>query len=715
MRLCHAGIVTAMLLLSAGCGRKTRDVALPSGVVALPDANMLAGLPGQVYGSQETSQIHWQPWTKASLEKARDTERLVLAVIALPQQPALAAILNELSSDPETVALINETYVPILIDGDSVREIGLLTAELCAEIGSGLQLPLMVWMTPDACPVGWRPLPPPGNNSAVEVFAQAHEVVARTWFDDPGYVSKNSQRDQDNRRRRMLERISTREVSDTPGADAQRALRQLTTLYDPLSRTFDEAGGLFPNGVLDLLTMAVTMENLPEDLRTRSRKVLGMLLDDLMPSPMFDPLDGGVFNAKMSRSWALPAFNRDCVSQARVIVSLLNAYEATGDRRALDRALGVLRFAESRCGTAEGLFRMDTGAYGEVKKWLWWHEDVASILTDEELAVWMPASGMKMDGNLSPEVDPMSEYFRGSSIAFVKSAEEIAGSLGLDPNLVSGTLERAKRKLSVAREKRLGEAFVVGEANAVATFRMVSAYATLYRVTGDTAYRDLAAETLGKAKANFTKGLRLKSFAGDAADSLTAGRAFLYGVAIQAALDVHAVTLDRSWLVWAGDLSSTVAEDFAAEGNIRECPPSADLIKLPVMDAAMLFDESTVGLISMSVSRLEALGIPVAPSLKGKVGALPISALDSPIPHTDLIQAALVREFGMTYIFGENIADTMREALARSPLKGVNRREAKPSDPDGRSPKPGEVLRIARGGEASPVKSVSEIKVPHLP
>lgn len=715
MRFNHIVIALAMLVSSVGCGRKTMDVAPPPDVSSTPNKNMLAGLPGQVYSSQENSQIQWQPWTKASLDMARDSRRLVLAVITLPQQPAFAAILNELSSDPETVDLINDTYVPILIDGDAIREMGILTAELCAEIGSGLQLPLMVWMTPDACPVGWRPLPPPGNNSVVEIFTQAHEVVARTWFDDPSYLVKNSLRDQENRRRRMMERISNREVSNDPGADSQRALRQLTTLYDPLSRTFDEAGGLFPSGVLELLSMAVSMENLPEDLRKRCSVVLGLFLEDLLPSPMFDPLDGGVFNAKLSRNWALPAYNRDCASQSRVIVSLLNAYEATGDRRALDRALGVLEFIESRCGTAEGLFRMDTGAYGEVGKWLWWYEDVARILNEDELAVWLPASGMTMAGNLPSEVDPTSEYFRGNSIAFVKSAEEIAGSLGLDPALVSGNLERAKRKLSAVREKRLGEAAGGGEANAVATFRMVSAYATLFRVTGDTAYRDLAAETLRKAKVHFTKGLRLKSYAGDAADSLIAGRAFLYGVAIQAALDVQAVTLDRSWLVWAGNLLSTVAEDFAAWGNIRESPPSADLVGLPVMDTAMLFDESTAGLISMSVSRLEALGIPIAPSLKGKVGALPISAVESPIPHTDLIQAALIREFSVIYIFGENTPVAMKEALSRSPLKSVNRRSLDPSDPKERSPKPGEVLRIARGGEVSSVKSVREIRVPYLP
>ena len=710
----------AAAVLFPGCGEKAADNALPpeevrAEVPAFPDVNRLGGLPGPVYGSQETSAIHWQPWTKASLQMARDTNRLVLAVIALPQQPAFADIIDELSSDAATVDAINGTYVPILIDGDSVREMGLLTADLCAEIGSGPQLPLMVWMTPEGRPVGWRPLPSSGQGSAVDVFSQSHTIVARTWTDDPGYVSENSLRDQETRRLRMLERARSREVSNEPGADAQQALRQLTALYDPLSRTFDEAGGLFPTGALDVMAMGVTMENLPEDLRERCRRTLLLLLDDLLPSPMFDPLDGGVFNAKRGQSWAFPGFYRDCSSQARVVVSLLNAYGATGDRRALDRALGVLSHLEAGCRTEEGLFRMDAGVAGDIRHWLWWHEDVEELLSEEEIAVWMPATGMKMAGNLPPEVDPMREFLRGNAIAFAKSAVEISESSGLALADVTENIERARRKLLDAREKRLTKFSGGADANAVATFRMVSAYATAYRITGETAYRDRATQTLAKAREHFAQGPRLKTYAGTAADSLIAGRAFLYAIAMQAALDVGAVTLDREWLVWAGDLSSTVTEYFAADGHLRESLPSSDLTGLPVTDTVMLFDESTVGLLSMSVSRLEALGIPLVPSLKKLAGVLPVNALGSPIPYTDVIQAALMREFGVTYKLGENAPEDMKEAAKRSPLKGVNRRMSEATDPVGRSPKPGEVIRIEPGGEASPVKSASEIGVTSLP
>lgn len=718
-RLFSAGLALAGAVLSAGCGGDGRDDGSPDGRVSgdvwsIPDGNTLGGLPGPVYVSQAASRIHWQPWTKATLEMAENSRRLVLAVIVLPQQPFFAATLDDLSSDPATVAMINRTYVPVLIDGDAVREMGILTADLCAEIGSGLQLPLMVWMSPEGNPVAWMPLPSTGSGSAGELLAQSHSMVARTWADDPEYVTVNSRLDQANRRQRLLTRLGNAVNSEEPAADALRALRQLTSLYDPLSRTFDEAGGLFPSGALDLLALGARMESLPEDLRARSRKVLVSLLDDLLVSAMFDPLDGGVFNSRRGLAWAFPGFYRDCASEARAIVSLIDAFEATGDRRAFDRAMGVLGHVEENYKTEDGLFRFGAADSGDFGKWLWWYEDVREILSPEELAVWMPASGMLKAGNLPSEVDPMREHFRGNSIAFAKPAAEVAAELGLDPARVEELLAAARVKLLEVRNKRLGEVRG-GAPNAVATLRMVSAYASAFRITGETKYRDLAAETLAKAKAHFSDGPRLRIYAGEEPDSLLAARAFVYGVAIQAALDVNAITLDGSWLAWAGDLSSTVSEAFSADGYVREYPVSADLTGLPIADQAMLFDETTSGLLAMSGSRLDALGIPLTPALTSKVDLLPMAAISSPILHTDLIQAVLMRDFGVTYVLGKKAPGELREALARCPLKGVNRREAKPSDPARLSPEPDGALRVAPGGKASPVRGAGEIKVPSLP
>jgi uncharacterized protein YyaL (SSP411 family) len=720
-RLFSTGLVLAGFALLAGCGEKKvveeqmPDEDVEGDVWGIPTGNSLNGIPGPIYASQANSPIHWQPWTNASLEMAKNSRRLILAVIAMPQQPYFVEILNSLSSDAATVELINSTYVPILIDGDAIREFAILSGELCAEIGSGLQLPLMVWMTPEGNPVAWMPLPSAEKGSASELVAQSHTMVARTWVDDPDYVKSNSRLDQSNRRERILERLKKAEISEEPSADAVRALRQLTSLYDPLSRTFDEAGGLFPVGVLDVLSMSCRLPGLPDDQRDRSLKVLDSLLDDILVSPMFDPLDGGVFNSRRGSSWSFPIYSRDCSSQARVIVSLLNAYEATGETRAFDRAMGLIEFVRKNYKTEDGLFTFGSNGSGDVRKWLWMYEEVRDILSAEELPVWIAASGIKESGNLPSELDPLREYFRGNSIAFAKSSEEVANLLSIDATRAKDLLESARAKLLKVRNGRMEHPSPDTEPNAVATFRMISAYATAYRITGKAEYRDLASETLEKAKEHFAEGPRLRVYPNDGADSLLAGRAFVYGVAIQAALDVEAVNLKGDWLLWAGDLSSTVSEEFSMENYVKECPREADLTKLPITDPLMLFDESTLGLLAMSESRLHALGIPLVPALRKTLSSFPMAAINSPILYTDMMQASLMRSFSYTYVFDKDSPANLKEALAKSPFKGVHRRLVMPTDPPDLMPKPGEAIRIAPDGSVSPVRTAADVHVPSLP
>jgi len=719
-RFFGVGLAVSFYCLLVGCEKQRMEEDTFHGQVngeiqGIPGGNSLGDLPGPVYASQAASPIHWQSWSKASLEMAHNSQRLVLAVIAMPQEPSFLEILQELSSDMTTVELINSTYVPILIDGDAIRELGIISDELCAEIGKDLQFPLLVWMTAEGNPVAWVSMPSKEYGSVIEFFGLSHAMIARTWVDDADYVRTNSRLDQASRRTRMLQRQKAVKTSDAPAEDVQRALRQLTSLYDPLSQTFDGAGSLFPVGVLDVLAMSARMESLPVDLRVRSLKVLDSLLDDLLVSAMFDPLDGGVYSARRGMSWSFPIFHRDCSSQARVIVSLLNAYEATGDKRALDRAMGVLGFVQGKYMTEAGLFTFGSAATGDVSKWLWQYEDVEELISMEEMPAWMAYSGMKASGNLPFEVDPLRVHLRANSFAFAKSAEEVAEQLEIDSARASTLIEKSRLKILDARNRQMPLPQVDLQPNAVSSFRMISAYATAYRVTGQTSYLKLASETLAKAKQHFAEGPRLKVYSGDAPDSILAARAFVYGAAIQAALDVEAVSLKGDWLLWAGDLSSTVAEEFTSEAYIRESPRSADLTRLPISDPFMIFDESTLGLLAMSESRLEALGIPLVSALKEKLTSFPTSAIDNPVLHSDLIQAALMQSFSITYVYGKETPEKLKEALAKSPLKGVNRRLVLPSDPPHLVPKPGEAIRLAPNGAVSPVRSPSDIRVPSLP
>ena len=678
-----AAALCGLVLGTGGCRKKgqvesVEAAHLQAARVPELETNGLASLPGAVYRSEAASPIHWQPWTKETLVRAKTANRLIFGVIAMPQQPGFKGVLAALSKDPTMVSLINTHYVPVLIDGDASREVGLLTGDLCSEIKKNLQLPLFVWMTAEGNPVAWIPVPK--STMVIDLFNQSHSMVKRMWMEDTAYVMKNSSLDNAARRDRIALRKNSKVMSKSPGLDVVRSLRQLTSYYDPDSHSFDEAGGLFPSGAIDLLATAAVHPGLDPELRSKCLETTRGLLSDLLPSAMFDPLDGGLFSARQRNSWSLPSFNRDCVSQARAVIALVHAYRATGDERALEKALGLIRYSEKNFGTPEGLFAVGMAEDPVPSAWLWSLEEIEKELPAEDASWWIKATGMKGLGNLPSEVDPGREYFRGNSIGLGKSVAALAAELGQPVAAFTPRFEAVRKKLLAVRTARLGPIQHDDCSHAGATFRMISAYAAVFGVTGQVEFRDKAVALLEKSQVSFSNGPKLRLFTQESPNSIGEGRAFLYGLALQAALDVSAITSDEKFLTLSEDLATTAAELFTGSEFLKECPDDAKLIDLPVTDLVMLFDDSTAGLISFAECRLADRKRPLVPTFSALATPLPAYAVDRPILHTDLLQATLAREFKVTVVAGEGISPELKLATERLPLRMVQRRAAKSKD-----------------------------------
>ncbi len=614
------------------------------------------------------------------MSRAKSAHRLVFAVIAMPQLPGFQTVLEALAKDPALVSAINDQYVPVLVDGDASREMGLLAADLCAEIKRGLQMPLFVWMTPEGNPVAWIPVTKSSKAKVSDLFNQSHSMISRMWSDDSAYVLKNSVWDNASRRDRIALRKNSKVMSERPAEDVLRCLRQLSSFYDPDSRTFDEAGGLFPSGTIDLLSTAAVQPGLSEEVRSRCMETTRELLVDLLPSAMFDPLDGGIFSSRQGNSWSLPAFSRDCVTQARASVALIHAYRATGDARILEKALGLIAFSEKAFATTEGLFSVGTTNESDPSAWLWSVEDVEKALAPEDAAWWIQATGMKGLGNLPSEVDPHREFFRCNSLGIRKPLGQLAAAQSQSVEIFTPRYEAVREKLLEIRTARLGKIIRDDSSHAGATLRMVSAYAAAFGVTGDVKFREKAIALLEKSRIAFSDGPRLRLFSKAIPESIGEGRAFLYGLALQAALDVSDITSDEKWLDWAEDLATTAAEFFTGSGFLKECPDDAKIIDLPITDLVMLFDDSTSGLISSAECRLAERGRPLVPTFSELATPLPIFTVDRPILHTDLLQATLSRLFKVTVVFGTGISPELKMATERLPIRMVQRRAAKSAD-----------------------------------
>ncbi|MGJ8633454.1 MAG: DUF255 domain-containing protein [Luteolibacter sp.] len=692
----------------AGCEEKeAKVVGKDHGVFSeLPESDGLEGLPGETYELYGKSKIKWEPWTKASLALAEETDRLVIAFVLWPNHPSCGAVMNMLEGNAEVVAGINSSYVPILIDGNTCREMALLSARLCSEVKAPFQFPMVVWMTSKGNPVAWIPLTETNSSKPGEVFLHSHLMVSKMWNEAKDYVMENSSIDHVNRKKRIEKSFKKWILSKDPAKDSARALRQIISLYDPYSHTLDGIGGLFPTAALDLLALGARTEGLPEDLRESSRETLGMMVEDLLNSAMFDPLDGGVFSSRQGVSFVLPGFYRDCETQARVVVSLLDAYEVTGNELALKRAMEVLSYITETYKADDGLFALASFPLIRMEDWLWTMQDLEASLNEEELNVWVTTTGAREMGNLPFEVDPSRKFFRKNSLAKVLDIAAVAEETGMSEGEVESLFESGREKLLKVREARLGSSVLAKDAHAGATFRMVSAYASVFRITGDTAFREMANEVLTKARDHFAEGSKLNTYQSDAPKNLVKARAFVYGLAMQAALDVAAISGEDRWRIWAVNLATTVSEVFHRDGIILECMPEVNLIDLTIADREMIFEESTLGLLVIAKARLKQLGHDIPENFVGKSAGLPARAVYFPMFHTDLIQASLIAEYGVVLTYGKDVSPEMREAILRSPLKGV---EVKFS-PDA-STAGGKVKKTSAGGTEKILSDPMELKV----
>ena len=679
---CRLLFCLLVIVCSSSCRRSDRDDRVGDegeqrsiNVAHQLQTNGLSSYPGALYQSQASSPIHWQPWTKETIDRAKEANRLLFCVIAMPQVWSSKKVLNSLSANRSLVSMINDNYVPVLIDGDASREIGLLAPDLCMQIQRPVQFPLFLWMTHQCDPVAWIPVQ--ATDDLGNVFSNSNEMVMQMWSDSMDYVLKNSAVDNAARREIFKQRKLAKVSSDAPDRDAIRSIRQLASLYDPLSRSLDEAGGLFPSSTLEVFATVAARPGIPEDLRLKSADVAKSLIDDLLPSAMFDPLGGGICISRKRGSWALPNFSFDCSSQARAAVALFEAYRTTGDKRALDRGLDAISFVEKEYSTADGLFAIGLASPGDQEKWLWTVEEVESALGAEDAAWWIDATGMKGLGNIPSEDDPGRLYFRKNAIGMKATLEEIAARQSMTLEQFRPRYEAAKAKLLAVREARIGRLPQDETAHAGATWRMVSAYVSAFSVTGDEAYRDKAVALLKRGREAFAVGPRLRMFTTETAESIGAGRAFLYALCLQAVLDVAAVTLDESLYIWSDDLATTLAELFIGEGFLKECPDSAALMDLPITNLAMIFDDSTCGLISMSESRLANLGRPLVAKLSELATPFPLYAVERPVMHTDLILAIISRHFKVSVLVGEGVQGDLLRAVQKLSPRMIHRQFAK--------------------------------------
>ena len=175
--------------------------------------------------------------------------------------------------------------------------------------------------------------------------------------------------------------------------------------YQNLLESFDEAHGGF--GVAPKfptphrLTMLLRYWS-----RTGDPKALWMTdrtMEEMRRGGIYDQLGGGFHRYSTDPHWLVPHFEKMLYDQALLAIAYLEGWQATGKERHARTSREVLDYVLEEMTSPDGGFysAYDADSEGEEGKYfLWTEEEMATILTAEEMSVAKRLFGITVNGNV---------------------------------------------------------------------------------------------------------------------------------------------------------------------------------------------------------------------------------------------------------------------------------------------------------------------------
>lgn len=526
--------------------------------------------------SQKTSLVHWQPWGGDVFKQAKQANKTVLALVGKGTDPNMLRVLDLINKSSSTCASMNQGHINTIIDTALYPDMGLFTSLFCTSTSQmRIATPMLIWFSYEGHPISWTPINAHNPENIILELTNKNQTVQQIWQTDSAYVLSDSKEKYIKRMKFFYPEISKKDTTLEPYelAEANLALlRRVTSLYDPSSYTADGTGKISLARYISLMLTASRHPTASKLLRNKSLNAALSLADNVLLRGMIDPLDGGVFDSKQLRTYALPTFAKSLHAQAESIEALAHLYQTTKNPAYLKAAKGIIEFIDLHLKQDNGLY-----GYGIVHTFkqandnpcLWTIEELSSLLSKEEMRVYQLAFGIVDLGNIPLTDDPHRAYFHKNTLARKLSNQEVSNKLSISIQKVDALLNSASKKLAKARLEKSAPVMVENIATVDSNSLLVRALTSLYQATGDQSYLQRATSLIDRISKNNTPNsgiLRRYSISGKAGKNKA--QAIDLALLCQAMLEIYSVTLDANLLTKAQAVHSSITKNhYRDKGN----------------------------------------------------------------------------------------------------------------------------------------------------
>ena len=407
--------------------------------------------------------VEWYAWGEEAFEKARAEDKPIFLSIGYSTCHWCHVMERESFENPEIAALMNQGFVSVKVDREERPDIDrVYMAFVQATTGSG-GWPMSVWLTPELKPFFGGTYFPPTSLYGRPGFSDVLTRMTELWADDRDRLVTSAEA--------LMDRLREAQSDEhrAPGEDG-RQIATVDTLAAGVTeyeRSFDGRHGGFGRAP-KFPRPAELVFLLREYARTGNVNTLNMVLATLRgmaDGGMRDHIGGGFHRYSVDAEWRIPHFEKMLYDQAQLVLTSLDAAQASGEAewlavaedtlgyvaRDLTGEAGEFHSAEDADSVPPHAANAATAEKSEGAFYLWSSDELDRHLNADADTVKL-RYGVEADGN-APH-DPTGEFRGLNHLYLARSEDEVAEAVGATGSSVHAALERAREVLLAVRGSR---------------------------------------------------------------------------------------------------------------------------------------------------------------------------------------------------------------------------------------------------------------------
>jgi uncharacterized protein YyaL (SSP411 family) len=338
--------------------------------------------------------VQWRVWGKEALEEAQKADKPVFLSTGFLGCHWCHMMNQESFSDPEIAALINEHFIPVLVDREERPDVDQIYQAAAQNMGHQGGWPLSMFLRPDGVPYfvsGYHPREERAGMTSIRTLIEEGRAI---YHDQKERLDQNS-----NAILEGLSNLYNRDMRTAPeNINLDVAALRIAQRFDIFF------GGMqgpikFPNTpLIDVLWRAWLRTATPQ-----FSQLVFTTLDGILFGGLYDHIGGGFFRYTVDERWMVPYFEKALADSAQLVDLCTGIWQYNRNELCRQRVSETIGWILREMKTGEGFAAGQSGgtdAEGESGKYYLWSEaEIDAGLVGTFSARFKQVYGITRDGN----------------------------------------------------------------------------------------------------------------------------------------------------------------------------------------------------------------------------------------------------------------------------------------------------------------------------